>query len=112
MHPVLAGLRLQRQTAPADLGSAVRRANRGLLVLIPHQRPPECLAPEVPDVPRSLARNLGKEAAAGEEAGARLDDAELVALGVGEHHMALLRALANVHGPRAEPSPGPSAASQ
>ena len=40
--------------------------------------------------------------AVGEEVVARLDDAELVALGIGEHDVALLRALADVDVPGAE----------
>src|SRR5271166_6213392 len=102
MQPVLSGLRHQRRAAPGDLRTAVWRANRGLLVLIPDQRPAQRFAPEVPDLPRTLAGKRSDEPAVGEEAVARLDDAELVALGVCEHDMALLRALADVDVPGAE----------
>ena len=47
----------------------------------------------------------------GEEAVARFNDAELVAFGVGEHHVACLRTLANVDIPGAEferPRHGPA----
>ena len=50
MLPVLPGLRRQRRTAPADLRATERRANRGLLILIPHQRPAQRLTPEVPNL--------------------------------------------------------------
>src|SRR5450631_3740971 len=49
MQPVLPGLRHQRRTAPRDLRTAARRADRGLFVLVPDQRPAQRLAPEVPD---------------------------------------------------------------
>src|SRR5690348_6700921 len=93
VQPVLAGLRLHWWSAPGDLRTAVWGANRGLLVLIPHQRPAECVAPEVPDLLRPVARQRSDEAAVGQERVPRLDDAELVALGICEHHMSLLRAL-------------------
>ena len=83
MQPVLPGLRHQRRTTPGDLRTAVRRANRGLLVLIPHQRPAQRLAPEVPGLLRTVARKRADESAVGEEVVARLDDAELVAFALG-----------------------------
>src|SRR5262245_25821600 len=55
MQAVLARLRHQRWTTPRDLRTAVRRADRGLLVLIPDQRPPQRFAPEVPDFLRTVA---------------------------------------------------------
>src|SRR6516165_11271025 len=103
MQPVLPGPRHQRRTAPGDLRTGARRADRGLLVLIPDQRPAQRFAPEVPGLLRTVARKLSEESAVGEELVARLDDAELVAFRVGEHHMTLLRALANVDVPGAEP---------
>src|SRR5918998_4969887 len=102
VQSVLSGLRHQRRTAPGDLRAAVRRADRGLLVLVPDQRPAQRVAPEVPDLLRAVARERSDEPAVGEEAVARLDDAELVALGVGQHHMAFLRALTDVDVPGAE----------
>src|SRR5262249_53608830 len=59
-------------------------------------------APERPDLLRTLARKRSDESAVGEEFVVRLDDAELVAFGVGEHDMTLLRALADVDVPGAE----------
>src|SRR5260370_18729775 len=103
MQPVLPGLRHQWRTAPGDLRTTVRRANRGLLVLIPDQRPAQSLAPEVPDLLRTVAGKLCEEAAAGEEVVAWLDDAELIAFGVREHNMTLFRPLTEVDVPRAEP---------
>src|SRR5689334_15705546 len=77
MQPVLPGLRLQRRAAPGDLGAAVRRADRGLLVLVPYQRPAQRLAPEVADLLRTVARERPDESAFGQEVVARLDHAEL-----------------------------------
>jgi hypothetical protein len=59
----------------------VRRADRGLLVLVPDQRPAQRLAPEVPDLLRAVARQRSDEAAVGQEVVARLDDVELIAFG-------------------------------
>src|SRR3989337_2718508 len=103
MQPVLPGLRHQWRTAPRDLRTTARRADRGLLVLVPDQRPAQRFAPEVPDVLRTVARKRPDESAVSKELVARLDDAELVALGVGEHHMILLWALTDVDVPGAEP---------
>src|SRR3954467_10899515 len=102
MQPILPGLRHQRRTAPGDLRTAVRRANRGLLVLVPDQRPAQRFAPEVPDLLRTVTRKRSDGPAVGEEGVVRLDDAELVAFGVCEHNMTLLRALTNVDVPGAE----------
>src|SRR5260370_42669923 len=102
MQPVLPCLRHQWRTAPADLRTAVRRANRGLLVLIPDQRPAQRFAPEIPDLLRTFARKRSDESAVGEEVVVRLDDAELVAFGVCEHNMTLLLALTNVDVPGSE----------
>src|SRR5260221_124153 len=63
MQPVLPGLRHQRRTAPGDLRAAARRADRGLLVLIPDQRPAQRLAPEVPGLLRTVARERSDESA-------------------------------------------------
>ena len=54
MQPVLPGLRRHRRTAPRDLRTAGRRLDRGLLVLVPDQRPAQRLAPEVPDLLRTV----------------------------------------------------------
>jgi len=102
MQPILPGFRHQRWAAAGDLRTAARRANRGLLVLIPDQRPAQRRAPEVPDLLRTVTRQRSDESTLGEEAVARLDDAELVAFGVGEHHVTLARALTNVDVPSAE----------
>ena len=102
MQPVLPGLRHHSRAVPGDLRAALRRADRGLQALIPDQRPAHGLAPEVPGLPRTVARQLGEEPAAGQLLVARLDDAELVAFGVREHDMTLLRALADVDVPGAE----------
>src|SRR5262245_33908323 len=102
MQPVLPRLLHQRRAAPRDLRTAARRAYRRLLVLIPDQRPTQHLTPEVTDLLRTVACNLCEEPAVGEEAVAGLDDAELVAFGIGEYHMAFIRALTNVQVPAAE----------
>src|SRR5260370_13725011 len=93
MQPVLPGLRRQRRTAPGDLRTAARRANRGLLVLIPDQRPAQRFTPEVPDLLRTFGRERSDKSAVSKEAVARLDDAELVAFGVCEHNVTILWAL-------------------
>src|SRR5260370_42189628 len=93
MQPVLPGLRHQWRTAPGDLRTAARRANRGLLVLIPDQRPAQRFAPEVPGLPRTFGRERSDKSAVSKEAVARLDDAELVAFGVCEHNGTILWAL-------------------
>src|SRR5215212_6190763 len=102
VQPVLSLLGHHGRTAPRDLRTAVRRADRRLLVLVPDHWPAQRLAPEVPDLLRTVARERSDESAVGEEVVARLDDAELIALGVGQHHMALLRALTDVDVPGAE----------
>ena len=92
--------------APADRPrrSSCRRPATGSRSPGPGPRPAAspAPAPEVPDLLRPVAGQLAEEATAGEEAVARLDDAELVALGVGEHHVALLRELSDVEVPGAE----------
>ena len=103
MQPVLPGLRRQGRAAPGDLRAAVRRANRGLLVLIPDQRPAQRFAPEVPDFLGTLTGKRSDESAVGEKLIVWLDDAELIAFGVGEHNVSLLRSLTNVEVPGAEP---------
>ena len=88
MEPVLAELRHQRRPTPGDHRTGeVGRANRGLFVLIPDQRPSQRLAPEVADRPRAIAVDRSQTWACREEVVGRLDDAELVALGIGEHDM-------------------------
>src|SRR5579872_4724509 len=97
MEPLLARLRHQRRTVPLDLRPrAIGRLDGRLLVLIPDQRPSERFAVEAPEGPRTVAVDRTKAWAAGEEAVVRLDDAELVALGVGEHDMGLVGALTDV----------------
>src|SRR6478672_3971568 len=80
------------RTSPRDFGAAMRRLDRGLLVLVPHQRPAQRLAPEQTDPPGTVAGDLAEEPAPGEVGVARLDHAELVALGVGQDDVALLGA--------------------
>src|SRR4051794_27648921 len=102
MQPVPPRLRPQRRTTPRDLRTAARRADRGLLVLVPDQRPAQRLAPEVPDLLRTVARDRSEESAVSKEVVGWFDDAELVALGVGEHDVPLLRALTDVDVPGAK----------
>src|SRR5215210_5952145 len=45
VQPVLPWLRHQWRTAPGDLRTAARRADRGLLVLVPDQRPAQRFTP-------------------------------------------------------------------
>src|SRR3954447_20041285 len=99
VQSVLAGLGPERRTAPRDLGAALGRLDRGLLVLVPHQRPAECLAPEVAHLLRAVARESAEKPAAGEEAVAGRDDAELVALRVGEDDVVRVGALPDVEVP-------------
>ena len=82
-------------TAPGDERSgAVRRTDRGFLVSIPDQRPSQRRAPEIPNLPRPHSTvDRSETPATGEELVLRLDDAELVAFGVGEHDMTLVWAL-------------------
>jgi hypothetical protein len=58
--------------------------------------------PEQADLARAVTGDLAEPSAAGEEAVARLDHAELVAVRVGQHHVALVRELAHVQVPPAE----------
>ncbi len=53
------------RASPCDLGAAVRRLDRGLLVLVPHQRPAQRLAPKEADLPVAVAGELPEEAAPG-----------------------------------------------
>ena len=96
MEPVLPDLRRKRRTPGDERTGAVRRADRGFFVLIPDQRPSERFAPEVPDLARTVARDRSETSAGGEEGVARLDDAELVAFGVGEHDMVVVGRLTDV----------------
>src|SRR5438093_13327911 len=96
MKPVLRDLRGNRRPPGNERTSAVRRADRGFFVLIPDQRPSERFAPEVPDLWRTVARNRSETSAVSEEGIVRLDDAELVAFGVGEHDMNVLWVLTYV----------------
>src|SRR5687768_12291779 len=102
MQPVLPLPRHQRRTTPGDLRTTERRANCGLLVLIPDQGPPQRLTPEVANLLRTVARKRADESALGKEGVPWLDDAELVALGVGENDVSLLRALTDIDVPGAE----------
>jgi len=53
-------LGFDRWTAPRDLGAAERCLDCGLLVLVPHQRPVQRVAPKQPDVPGSVAGDLAE----------------------------------------------------
>src|SRR5665213_3322678 len=102
MQPVLAVLRHLWLTAPGDLGAATRRANGGLLVLVPDQRPAECFAPEVADLLGTDTGDRTDESALSEELVTCLDHAELIAFRIGEHHVALVGSLTDVDVSRAE----------
>jgi len=67
MQPVLPDLRSQWRTAPRDLRTAARRADRRLLVSVPDQLPAQRFAPEVPDLLRTVARNRSDESAISKE---------------------------------------------
>ena len=96
MKPVLPDLRGERRTPGDERPGAVRRAYRGFLVLIPDQRPSKRLAPEVADLPRTVARDRSEAPAVSEEGVVRLDDAELVAFGVGENDMIVVWSLTDI----------------
>src|SRR5712691_2105943 len=96
MEPVLPDLRGKRRTPGDERTGAVRRADRGFFILIPDQRPSKRLAPEASDLPRTVARDRSEPSAVSEEGVVRLDDAELVAFGVGEHDMIVVWALTDV----------------
>src|SRR5205085_7478554 len=74
MKPVLRGLRGERRSPGDERTVAVRRADGGFLVLIPDQGPSERFAPEVPDRPRTVARDRSEPSAVSEEGVVRLDD--------------------------------------
>src|SRR5439155_24908508 len=67
MEPVLPDLRGKRRTPGDERTGAVRRADRGFLVLIPDQRPSEGLAPEIADLQRTVAADRSETSAASEE---------------------------------------------
>jgi hypothetical protein len=67
MKPVLCQLRRNRRTPGNERAGTVRRADRGFVVLIPDQRPPERFTPEVPDFSRTIARDRSQPPAVGEE---------------------------------------------
>ena len=96
MKPVLRGLRGERRSPGDERTGPVWRPDRGLFVLIPDQRPPERCAPEIPSVARTVASDRSEASAVGEEGVVRLDDAELVAFGVGKHDMRFVLALTDV----------------
>ena len=100
---VLAELRHQRRATPGDHGTGeIGRTNGGLFVLIPDQWPSKRLAPEVTDRPRAVAVDRSQTWATREEVVVGLDDAELVAFGVGEHDMPIVGVLTDVDVMRAE----------
>src|SRR5215204_2074306 len=110
MQPVLSGLRVDWRPAPGHLRTAARRLDRRLLILVPDQRPAQRLAPEVADLLRAIAIDRTDESRVCEEVVVRLDDAELIAFGIGEHHVIFVRRLTDVNVPAAQlerPSHGP-----
>ena len=100
--PVPALLRCERWAAPGDLRAAGRGLDRGLLVLVPDERPAERLRPEVADLSAAVTGNLAEEAAPGQEPVARLDHAEGVALRIGEHDVAFVWQLPDIEMVRPE----------
>jgi hypothetical protein len=96
MEPVLPDLRGKRRTPGDERTGAAGRVDRGFFVLIPDQGPSKRSAPEVSDLPRTVARDRSETSAVSEEGVVRLDDAELVAFGVGEHDMLVVWALTDV----------------
>jgi hypothetical protein len=94
--PVGLLVRGHRRSSPRDLGAPARRLDRGLLVLIPDQRPAQRFAPEEADFPRAVTGELTQQAAPGEVSVARLDHAELVARGVGQDDVLVLGPLPDV----------------
>ncbi len=85
MPAVLRRLVHDRGTTPRDLRAAVRRLDRGLVALVPDEDPVQRRLPEFAGGTRPVARERPDRAATGREAVARREDAELVALRVGEH---------------------------
>lgn len=65
--PPSSELRGDGPASSRDLGAALRRLDRCLLVLIPHQRPAQGFAPEQADLPCAVAGELPEEAAPSEE---------------------------------------------
>src|SRR5690349_24490795 len=101
MKTVLAELGGQGWT-PGDELAAVGRPDRRLVVLVPHQRPPERFAPEVAHCRTGpVAGDRSDESAVVDEV-PRLEDAELVAFGIGEDGVGGVRTLTDVEGPGAE----------
>src|SRR5215203_4228706 len=102
-QPVLTCPRHQWRTTPGDLRATTRRLDRGLLVLVPEQRPAQRLAPEVTHLLRTVAVHRSDKAAAGKKVVPRLDHAELISLGVSQHHMSVLGPLTDVDMPGGQP---------
>jgi hypothetical protein len=70
--------------------------------LIPDQRPAQHGAPEDPDISRAVAGDRPESAAPGEELVGRLDQTELVAVGIGENDVLVVGTLADIDVPSAE----------
>jgi hypothetical protein len=70
--------------------------DRGLLVLVPHQRPAQHLAPEQADFPGAVTGELTEQTAPGEVGVAGLDHAEPIAGGIGQDDVPFLRSLSHV----------------
>ena len=102
VHPVARSPLVERRPAPGDLEPTLRRRDRGLAVLVVHQRPVERRRPEDPDLARPVGGDLAEEARAGQPVVGLLDHAELVALRVGQHDVVLVRQLPDVEVGRAE----------
>src|SRR5690606_16177290 len=80
---------------PGDLRAAGRRLDSRLDAPIPHERPAEDVPPEVARFAGSFAGDFAEVAGSVKEIGVLLDDADLVAAGVGHHDAALRRVLAD-----------------
>ena len=81
---------------PRDERTAIRLTDRRLFFLIPDQRPAERVTPEVPDRRRAVAGDRAEASTVSQERVGRLDEAELVAFGIGQHHVAFVAALTDV----------------
>lgn len=77
------------------MGSA-RQPYRGLLILIPHERRAQSLAPEDADGMRASAGERPRPAFPGDEGVGGFKNTELVALGISKDEMGVIRTLANV----------------
>src|SRR4029078_3341879 len=96
-------LRRDRRSPGDERAAAVSLSDRGFAVLIPDQRPAEHCAPEDSDISRAVAGDRSESAASGEELVGRLDQTELVAVGIGENDVPVVGTLADIDVASAEP---------